>query len=47
MRVPARQNRKSVSPTGILLGHIKIENTVLYLGMDVKDALELAEGTET
>ena len=30
----------------ILLGHPKIENTVRYLGVDVEDALELAEGTE-
>ena len=30
----------------ILLGHTKIENTVRYLGVDVEDALELAEGTE-
>ncbi|MDH6233145.1 site-specific recombinase XerC [Mesorhizobium soli] len=30
----------------ILLGHTKIENTVRYLGVDIKDALTLAEGTE-
>ena len=30
----------------ILLGHTKIENTVLYLGVDVEDALLLAERTE-
>ena len=30
----------------ILLGHTKIENTVRYLGVDVEDAPELAEGTE-
>jgi integrase len=30
----------------ILLGHTKIENTVRYLGVDVEDALMLAEGTE-
>lgn len=29
----------------ILLGHTKIENTVRYLGVDVEDALELAEHT--
>ncbi len=27
----------------ILLGHTKIENTVKYLGVDIEDALELAE----
>lgn len=31
----------------ILLGHTKIENTVRYLGVDVEDALTLAEGTES
>lgn len=30
----------------ILRGHTKIENTVRYLGVDVEDALTLAEGTE-
>ncbi|KMS51887.1 integrase [Novosphingobium barchaimii LL02] len=30
----------------ILLGHTKIESTVRYLGVDVQDALTLAEGTE-
>jgi integrase len=30
----------------ILLGHTKIENTVRYLGVDIEDALILAERTE-
>ena len=30
----------------ILLGHTKMENTVRYLGIDVEDALLLAERTE-
>ena len=30
----------------ILLGHIKIESTVRYLGVDVEDALHLAESTD-
>lgn len=30
----------------ILLGHSKIENTVRYLGIDVEEALALAENTE-
>lgn len=30
----------------ILLGHTKIENTVRYLGVDIEDALLLAEKTE-
>jgi integrase len=30
----------------LLLGHAKIESTVRYLGVDVEDALSLAEHTE-
>lgn len=30
----------------ILLGHTKIESTVRYLGVDIEDALELAEALE-
>ena len=30
----------------ILLGHVKIDSTVRYLGVDVEDALELSERTE-
>jgi integrase len=30
----------------ILLGHTRIENTVRYLGVDIEDALILAERTE-
>lgn len=30
----------------ILLGDIKIENKVRYLGVDIEDALELAKRTE-
>ena len=30
----------------ILLGHTKVENTMRYLGVDVEDALTLAEGIE-
>jgi site-specific recombinase XerC len=30
----------------LLLGHTKIESTVWYLGVDIEDALALAEGTE-
>ncbi|RCW81280.1 phage integrase family protein [Phyllobacterium bourgognense] len=30
----------------ILMGHTKIENAVKYLGVDIEDALELAEHTE-
>ena len=36
----------NLRPIQILLGHTKNENTVRYLGVDVEDALTLAEGTE-
>ena len=39
----ARGNLRAVQ---IVLGHAKIESTVRYLGVDVEDALELAERTE-
>ncbi|MGY6552730.1 MAG: tyrosine-type recombinase/integrase [Erythrobacter sp.] len=36
----------NLSAVQILLGHSKIENTVPYLGIDLEDALALAENTE-
>jgi site-specific recombinase XerC len=30
----------------ILLGHTKIENTIWYLGVDIEEALVIAETTE-
>jgi hypothetical protein len=30
----------------LLLGHAKLESTVRYLGIEVNDALEMAEQTE-
>lgn len=36
----------NLSAVQILLGHTKIETTVRYLGVDVEDALQLAETTE-
>jgi integrase len=37
---------KNLRAVQILLGHTKIESTVRYLGIDVDDALEMAEHTE-
>ena len=37
------KNLRAVQP---LLGHTKLESTVRYLGIEVNDALEMAEQTE-
>lgn len=37
---------KNIRAVQILLGHTKLEGTVRYLGVEVEDALEMAEQTE-
>ncbi len=37
---------KNLRAVQLLLGHIKLESTVRYLGIEVEDALEIAEQTE-
>lgn len=37
---------KNLRAVQLLLGHAKLESTVRYLGVEVDDALELAEQTE-
>ena len=37
---------KNLRAVQLLLGHTKLESTVRYLGIDVDDALEIAEQTE-
>ena len=37
---------KNIRAVQLLLGHSKLESTVRYLGIDVDDALEIAEQTE-
>ncbi len=37
---------KNLRAVQLLLGHSKLENTVRYLGIEVEDALEMAEQTE-
>jgi len=37
---------KNIRAIQLLLGHTKIESTVRYLGIEVDDALEIAEQTE-
>jgi site-specific recombinase XerD len=38
---------KNLRAVQILLGHTKLENTVRYLGVEVDDALELSEATDS
>jgi len=37
---------KNLPAVQLLLGHSKLESTVRYLGIEVDDALEMAEQTE-
>jgi hypothetical protein len=37
---------KNLRAVQLLLGHTKLESTIRYLGIEVEDALELAEQTE-
>ena len=37
---------KNLRAVQLLLGHSKLEGTVRYLGIEVDDALEMAEQTE-
>jgi len=40
------QRTKNLRAVQLLLGHTKLESTVRYLGIEVDDALEMAENTE-
>jgi site-specific recombinase XerC len=42
----AQRNMGNLRAVQILLGHTKMESTVKYLGIEVNDALEMAEQTE-
>ena len=37
---------KNLRAIQLLLGHTKLESTVRYLGIEIDDALEMAEKTE-
>ncbi len=37
---------KNLRAVQLLLGHTKLESTVRYLGIEVEDALEVAEQTD-
>jgi hypothetical protein len=40
------QRTKNLRAVQLLLGHTKLESTVRYLGVEIEDALEMAEQTE-
>jgi site-specific recombinase XerC len=37
---------KNLRAVQLLLGHLKLESTIRYLGIEVDDALEISEQTE-
>ena len=37
---------KNLRAVQLLLGHTKLESTIRYLGIEVEDALEIAESTD-
>lgn len=43
---PIYRRTKNLRAVQLLLGHLKLESTVRYLGIEVDDALEIAEQTE-
>lgn len=43
---PIYRRTKNLTAVQLLLGHTKLESTVRYLGIEVDDALEIAEQTE-
>ena len=40
------QRTKNLRAIQLLLGHTKLESTVRYLGIELEDALDIAERTE-
>lgn len=37
---------KNIRAVQLLLGHVKLDNTVRYLGVEIEDALKLSEGIQ-
>lgn len=35
---------KNIRAVQLLLGHVKLDNTIRYLGVEIKDALNISEG---
>ena len=43
---PIYQRIKSLQAVQLLLGHTKLDGTVRYLGIEIEDALDIAENTD-
>ncbi|MBJ6923195.1 tyrosine-type recombinase/integrase [Vibrio cholerae] len=37
---------KNIRAVQLLLGHVKLENTIRYLGVEIEDALKISEDTD-
>jgi hypothetical protein len=46
MLIDSNQHTKNLRVVHLLLGHTQLESTMRYLGIQVDDALEMAEQTE-
>ena len=38
---------KNIRAVQLLLGHVKLDNTIRYLGVEIEDALNISEGIDT
>ena len=38
---------KNIRAVQLLLGHVKLDNTIRYLGVEIEDALNISEGIES
>ncbi|MCG3760635.1 tyrosine-type recombinase/integrase, partial [Vibrio cincinnatiensis] len=37
---------KNIRAVQLLLGHVKLDNTIRYLGVEIEDALKISEDTD-
>ena len=38
---------KNIRAVQLLLGHVKLDNTIRYLGVEIEDALNISEDTDS
>lgn len=38
---------KNIRAVQLLLGHVKLDNTIRYLGVELEDALNISEDTDS